>query len=156
MDQPTYTDADRRSTLLILRVIWGVLIMGQVSFGAVVIFSMLNPEAAGETQLRGQMLAIAVGVLIGAVGLGYFVRNQSYKKHWQGHAVTPAGFFQGNLILLAALEGSSFLTLVFVMISGQVFPMVLPAVASLAVQCANFPTGAPMESTMPDMARDVS
>lgn len=156
MDQPTYTDADRRSTLMILRVIWVVLVVGQVCFGAVVIFSVLNPHTAGQTQLRGQMMAIATGVLIGAVGLGYFIRNQSYKKHWQGHAVTPAGFFQGNLILLAALEGSSFVTLVFVMTSGQVFPMVLPAVASLAVQCANFPTGAPMESTMPGMARDAS
>ena len=154
MEQPIYTDADRRSTLMILRVIWLVLIVGQVSFGAVVVFTMLNPGSVGESQLRGQMLAIASAVLVGAVGLGYYIRNQSYKKHWQEHAVTPAGFFQGNLILLAALEASSFLTLVFVMISGQVIPMILPAVVSLAVQCVNFPTGAPMEATMPDFTGD--
>lgn len=153
MDQPIYTDANRRATLMILRVIWLALIVGQVSFGAVVILMMMNAGATGQTHLRGQMLAIASGVFIGAVGLGYFVRNQSYKKHWQEHAVTPPGFFQGNLILLAALEGSSFLTIVFVMLSGQVFPMILPAVASLAVQCANFPSGQPMERAMPDFSK---
>jgi hypothetical protein len=81
------------------------------------------------------------------------VRNQSYKKHWREHAVAPPGFFQGNLILFAALEGSSFLTIVFVMLSGQVFPMILPAVASLAVQCANFPSGQPMEPALPDISK---
>ena len=152
MPSPIYTDANRRATLMILRVIWLVLIVGQVSFGAVAIL-MMNAEPTGQAHLRGQMLAIASGVFIGAVGLGYFVRNQSYKKHWQEHAVTPPGFFQGNLILLAALEGSSFMTIVFVMLSGQVFPMILPAVASLAVQCANFPSGQPMEPAIPDFPK---
>lgn len=153
MSSFTYTDAERRSTLMIIRIIWLAFILGQVSFGAVVIFMALNASTTNQSHLRGQMLAIACGVFIGAVGLGYFVRNQSYKKHWQGHAVTPPGFFQGNLILLAALEGSSFLTIVFVMLSGQAFPMILPAVASLAVQCANFPSGQPMRPAVPDYAK---
>ena len=91
-------------------------------------------------------------MLIASVGLGYFVRNQAYKKHWQGHAVTPPGFFMGNLILLAALEGASFVTLVFVMMTGQFFPLILPAVASLAIQAANFPSGLPMQETPPNFA----
>lgn len=152
----TYTDSNRRATLMILRVIWMVLVVGQISFGAVAILMTMNAETTGQTHLRGQMLAIATGVFIGAVGLGYFVRNQSYKKHWQEHAVTPPGFFQGNLLLFAALEGASFLTIVFVMLSGQVFPMILPAVASLAVQCANFPSGLPMEPALPDFPKTSS
>lgn len=150
MPSLTYTDENRRATLMVLRVVWLALLVGQLGFGAVVIFMAMRAEPTDQAHLGGQMLAIAGGVLIGAIGLGYFVRNQSYKKHWQEHAVTPPGFFQGNLILLAALEGSSFLTLVFVMLSGEVFPLVLPAVASLAVQCANFPTGEPMQPSLPD------
>lgn len=153
MSSPIYTDVNRRATLMIMRVIWLAFIVGQVGFGAVAILMMMNAEPTGQAHLRGQMLAIASGIFIGAVGLGYFARNQSYKKHWQEHAVTPPGFFQGNLILLAALEGSSFMTVVFVMLSGQVFPMILPAVASLAVQCANFPSGQPMEPALPDISK---
>lgn len=155
MTDHTYTDSDRRSTLMIMRIIWVALVMGQVLFGTVVLFQAMG-GVGEQSQLRSQMLAISVAVLIGAIGLGYFARNQSYKKHWQEHAVTPAGFFQGNLILLAALEAASFTSLVFVMTSGEVFPMILPAIVSLVVQFANFPAGAPMESTMPDMMRDVS
>lgn len=154
MPEPIYTDANRRGTLQILRVIWLSLITGQLGFGVIVLQRTLSGQSAGQSQLDGQMFAIAIGVLIGAVGLGYFARNQSYKKHWHENAVAPPGFFQGNLILLGALEASSFTTLVFVMVTGQVFPMILPAVASLAIQCANFPGSGPMESTPPDFAQD--
>ena len=153
MSEPTYTDANRRITLVIMRVIWSALIVGQVGFGAVVLYQVKVGQAGGQSQLAGQMLAIAVAVLIAAVGIGYFVRNQSYKKYWQGNAVTPPGFFQGNLILLAALEGASFITLVFVMTTGQMFPMILPAVISLAIQFANFPSGIPMQETPPDFSK---
>ncbi len=152
MDQPTYTDAERRSTLVVTRIIWLALIVGQVSFGSIVLYRAYTGQLDNQSQLEGQMLTIAVGVLIGAVGLGYFARNQSYKKHWHGNAVAPPGYFQGNLILLAALEGSSFTTLVFMMVSGQMFPMVLPAIASLAIQCANFPSAIPMQDTPPDFS----
>jgi hypothetical protein len=153
MSEPTYTDENRRGTLQILRVVWLALIVGQVGFGAVVLYQASTGQSGDQSQLTGQMLGIAIGVLIGAVGLGYFARNQSYKKHWHGDAVAPPGFFQGNLILLAMLEGSSFTTLVFVMVTGQVFPMVLPAVASLAIQCANFPSGLPMQPAPPDFSQ---
>ncbi len=165
MTQPTYTDTDRRSTLLIVRVIWIALVLTQLGFGSVVVATVLSAggdasgggaatSGGGQSQLSGQMLAIGVGVLIGAVGMGYFIRNQSYKKHWQGHAVTPPGYFQGNLVLLALLEMASFVVLVFVLISGKLFPVVLPAVASLAVQCVNFPVGTPMDEALPEMVRD--
>ena len=154
MNEQTYTDADRRGTLLMVRIIWFGLVMGQVAFGFVAVLRVLNMEAGQQNQLQIQMLAIAIGVLIGAVGIGYFARNQAYKRHWQGHAVTPAGFFMGNLILLALLETASFVSLVMVMLGGQVFPMVLPAVASLAIQCANFPSGMPMQQSPPDFAQN--
>ena len=156
MSDPTFTATDRRNTLLIVRVIWIMLVLGQVGFGAVVVLTVMSASGSGQGHLKSQMLAIGAGVLIGAVGLGYFARNQAYKKHWQGHAVTPAGYFQGNLILLALLEMASFLSLVFVMISGELFPVVLPALGSLVVQCVNFPSGAPMQEALPDMARDGS
>ena len=150
MDEPIHTDANRRGTLIIVRIVWFALLVGQLGFGAVVYYQVRSGEAGDQSQLSGQMLAIASGILVGAVGLGYFARNQSYKKHWQGNCVSPPGFFQGNLILLALLEMSSFVTLVFVMMTGQLFPMILPAMASLAVQCANFPNGLPMQDTPPD------
>lgn len=154
MSDPTYTETDRRNTLLIVRVIWFMLVLGQVGFGAVVVWVVQTGGGGDQGDLKHQMLAIGAGALIGAIVLGYFVRNQSYKQHWVGHAVTPAGFFQGNLVLLGLLEMASFLSLVFVMLSGVLFPVVLPAVASLAVQCANFPSGGPMQASLPDMVRD--
>lgn len=153
MDEPTPNDANRRGTLIVVRIIWLALLVGQLGFGGVVYYQVRVGQAGDQTQLGGQMLAIASGILIGAIGLGYFARNQSYKKHWLGNCVAPPGYFQGNLILLALLEISSFVTLVFVMVTGQVFPMILPAVASLAVQCVNFPSELPMMDTPPDFAK---
>ncbi len=155
MDTPTFTDANRRATLLIVRIIWFALVLGQVGFGVVAYLSTRSPgaEAGQQPQLGSQMFVISLGVLIGAIGLGYFARNQSYKKFWQGHAVTPPGFFMGNLILFSALEGASFLSLVFAMTTGQFFPLALPAAVSLAVQVVNFPSALPMQSTPPHFAQ---
>ncbi len=150
MSDTIHTDANRRGTLIVVRIIWLALLVGQLGFGGVVYFQVKAGQAGDQAQLSGQMLTIASGILIGAIGLGYFARNQSYKKHWHGNCVSPPGFFQGNLILLALLELSSFVTLVFVMVTGQLFPLILPAVASLAVQCVNFPSGLPMQDTPPD------
>lgn len=153
MDEPIHTDANRHGTLIVVRIIWFALIVGQLGFGVIVYLQARSGQAGDQSQLQGQMLAIATAILIGAIGLGYFARNQSYKKHWQANAVTPPGFFQGNLILFAALEFASFVTLVFVLLTGQLFPMILPAVASLAVQCVNYPSGLPMQSTPPDFSK---
>jgi len=155
MDTRTYTDTNRRLTLMVVRIIWGVLMLGQLGFGAVV-WSLIQSGSIRDQyqpQLRSQMFAISVAVLIGCVGVGYFTRNQSYKKHWQAHAVTPPGFFQGNLILLVCLEGASFSSLCSIMMTGQVFPMILPAVVSLALQFVNFPSGSPMQPMLPDPAQ---
>tara|TARA_R110002111_G_scaffold9328_7_gene32151 strand:+ start:39 stop:509 length:471 start_codon:yes stop_codon:yes gene_type:complete len=153
MDDLNQNDDNRRGTLLIVRIIWLALLVGQLGFGAVVYAQVKAGQAGDQIQLSGQMLAIASGVLIGAIGLGYYARNQSYKKHWRGNCVAPPGFFQGNLILLALLEVSSFVTLVFVMVTGQLFPMILPAIASLAVQCVNFPNGLAMQDAPPDFSK---
>ncbi len=150
-NQPVYTDENRRAVLMVMRIIWLALVVGQIGFGAVVIFMIRQAGPSQQSHLTGQMFAIACGVFIGAVGLGYFLRNQSYKKHWHEHAVAPPGYFQGNLILLALLESSSFLTLVLVMLHGEVFPLILPAVASLAVQCANYPSPLPMQPHAPEL-----
>ncbi len=156
MEETTYTDANRRLTLMIVRVIWSVLMLGQLGFGVVVwlVIHSGSMQDQYQTQLRTQMFAIAVAVLIGCVGVGHYTRNQSYKKHWQAHAVTPPGFFQGNLILLVALEGAAFVSLGFIMLTGQVFPMILPAVISIAIQIANFPSGAPMQTSPPDFVQN--
>jgi hypothetical protein len=154
MDPTTPHAASRRRTLWVLRIFWFALIAGQLAFGFVAYIASQQEHADAQTQLRLQMFLIAVGTLIGAVGLGYFLRNQIYKRCWQTHCVTPQGFFMGNLLLFALLDAVSLLTFVFVMMSGQLFPMILPAIASLAVQIANFPNGLPMDSTLPDFVQD--
>jgi FtsH-binding integral membrane protein len=155
MDTPSYTDANRRATLMVVRIVWSALVLGQLGFGVVVYLTLQSGSMSQQYQphLAPQMLAIAIAVLVGAMGLGYFVRNQAYKKHWCEHAVGPPGFFMGNLILLALLEGASFVTFVFVLMTGQLLPMILPAVASLAVQAVNFPSGLPMQSSPPDFTQ---
>ncbi len=154
MAPPPQHTASRHRTLWVLRIVWFALIAGQLGFGFVAYLAAQQAHSAAQTQLSSQMLVIAFGVLIGAVGMGYFLRNQIYKRCWQTHAVTPQGFFMGNLLLFALLDGVSLLTFAFVMMSGQLFPMILPAAVSLAVQFANFPSGLPMESTPPDFVQD--
>jgi F0F1-type ATP synthase membrane subunit c/vacuolar-type H+-ATPase subunit K len=149
--------ATPRQALLIARIIWAMLLLGQLVFAVVVLGLALSRTEERATELGALLLWVALGMLVLAVVAGYFIRNQTYKAHWREHSVAPQGYVTGNIILLAMLEATAFFSLIAVLATGVIFPMILPGAAALVVQLINFPTGKAMQPTEPIFpARDPS
>ncbi len=134
------------ASLMMLRVVWATLLMGEVVFAVIAAFITFGAGSARAPNPRlGNILLFIGGVmLVVELPIGYIIRGQIYKRHWQGNAIAPAGYFTGNLILLAMCEGIVFLGLVGWIVSRVFWPTILPALVALAIQLVNFPTGAPL------------
>ena len=81
--------------------------------------------------------------------MGYFLRNQTYKRYWRGDAVTGEGYFLGHVWLFGALELPAVLSAVAVIGGGDTWPAIGPLAASAAVMAVNFPHGRPMRAEGP-------
>jgi len=144
MTQPT-NDQKINGALLRLRIIWMAIVTGQVAFVAIVVAMIrggMQPYVTGE--LAQSLFYASMGVLVlGLVG-GYIARMQTYKRCWEADRVTPEGFFMGNLLLYAIMEGVSIVGVVVVFLTAQLSPQIVPAAAALLVMVINFPGGGPM------------
>ncbi len=141
-------EADPRKVLWTIRVLWAALVLGVLAFGAAVgaiVFSGGLP-GAGHQSAPADLLALIAGVMIVTlVPAGLFIRNQVYKRHWRENLVAPAGYFTGNLLLLAMLEGVAMFSIVATLIIGRFGWATLPGVIALGLMLVNFPTGRPMQ-----------
>ena len=150
MTSPMPSNMDPKRALLTARVIWAALLAGQVILLIVVTMMMGKVTGVGPAVINSLHFS-SVGFLILAVPAAMFVRNQTYKKNWVGNRVTPQGYLRGNLILWAACEGASLLSLIVTLLAGALMPFVIPSAFSLAVLVVNFPNGAPMNPVEPEL-----
>ncbi|MEX1017319.1 MAG: hypothetical protein WDZ31_11300 [Phycisphaeraceae bacterium] len=142
-------------TLASLRLLWAMLLLGQVAFGVIVLGLLVSESVAiGAEQLYGPLTLVAAAMLAVLTPAGYFIRNQCYKARWEGHAVAPAGYFKGNVILFALLESVAMMALVTMLVTGRLPVPGLIALVAMMVQAVNFPTGAPMQPHAPDFASE--
>jgi hypothetical protein len=89
----------------------------------------------------------AAGVVL--IPLAYFIRNQIYKKHWVGQAVTPAGYFNANIIFHAILDAMVMVSVFGGFLIQQAEPVFAGAGMALLAHLINFPDGRPMQSQPP-------
>jgi len=146
MHDTRQTRPDVAGTVLTLRILWAALLMGQVVFFTAVLMVLMRGSGAPAVGAKviEMMLMICTVMLIAALVGGYHLRMQIYKAYWQADAVTPRGYFVGNLLLLAMLEGVSMFGLVIVLLGGALLPAIGPSVVAVASQLVNFPTGRAM------------
>lgn len=134
------------NALLTVRLIWFALLSGQAAF-CLAIAMVWN--AGGVEPLAPPLInlltLINLAAVVVLVPLGYFIRNQCYKRHWHAHVVAPRGYVLGNVVLLAICEGLAMFGLVVTLLSGAIGLTIVPAVIALAVQLVNFPNGRAME-----------
>jgi hypothetical protein len=133
------------AALRTLRVLWAAMLSGQLIFLFIIFFLWSTDRIEPIGSVAMVLFYVSLGLMGAVIPLAYFVRNQIYKRNWQADAVTPAGYAQGNLLLLVMLEGVSMFALVATLLNGRLWPTFLPAVICLAFQVINFPTGAPMQ-----------
>lgn len=142
---------DQRSARFVTQLIWLALLVGQLIFLFVVVFLHSQQNQPPDPELI-QTLTLASFCLLIAIPAGYFVRNQIYKRGWVEHAVVPASYVQGNLVLLACCEAVAFFSLIVTLLAGSFGWPTAPALLALSVHVLNFPTGRPLEPDVPEFA----
>lgn len=143
------SDAQRRRSTLQLRLIWGVMLAGLLVLASVM-FNVLGPGRP-VSSTPPWLGWLPMGLLLIGVPVSYFIRNQCYKRAWQGHQVAPAGYVAGNLFVFALLE--------IVVIAGVVVGAIVPgagparaaAVAGFVLLLLNFPSGRPLDPQPPGL-----
>jgi hypothetical protein len=138
--------------LLTLRILWGAQILGIVVVATVMamVFSDSSESQPGAEGLWPAVYAGAWGLLLVGMAVGWFVRNQVYKRYWEAGAVTPAGYVQGNIVFVAITEGAVILGLILSLVFGTPWVWaVLPAALAVAVLLGTFPGGGPMREQAP-------
>ena len=123
--------------------VWAAQVMGLVTLATVLIALTVLGERDKETP-EFPFFLLSLGALFTALPAGLFIRGQVFKRHWVGEVVTPAGYLQGNLIAWACCEGVALMSLVFVLVSGELFPTVISAGVAGGLLLALWPNGRAM------------
>lgn len=92
---------------------------------------------------------LAIAGWLALVPLAYFIRNQIYKAHWRGDAVSPAGYEQANVNLFLILEIPCILGYLAYELTAVTTDLVLPLAVTAVFLLLNFPSGKPMHPTSP-------
>ena len=128
--------------LTVLRIIWGAMLMGEVTFMFVALMLGPNMHSTTDTTLLAR---VAAGMFLVMMPISFVVRNLVYRANSKDGALTMAGYSTGNIIFWAMCEGIAFFGLVVTMLAGKAGLAFAIAVAAMAVQILNFPTGGPVK-----------
>lgn len=132
-------------TLAILRVLWGVLLLGQllmIGIAAIVMRDSQSQQLAPD--LVNKLFGFNAGLLVFNIILGTYLRSQIYKRCWRGNVISPLGYFTANVIMLALLEMVVFLGILVSILAKSFMPSLLPAILGMMVFAVNYPHGGPM------------
>ena len=153
-------ESDRVGALRTLRILWGAVVGGLVLLGP----TALMLRGAGGAGGEGEVGAVEEGGGLGLVELstpflwsllgvgvvtGFFLRNQIYKKHWRGLAVSAEGYLMGNVVFFALVEGPATVAVIFLFAGASLLPTLLPVLLATGILLLNYPSGRPMQPVEP-------
>jgi hypothetical protein len=139
MEEPS----NKRQALLVNRIIWGALIVGELMFMGIA----LGLGGSLQRNERGARILfyVAVGMAASTIPAAFLIRSLIFRAGTDAAGnVQPGRYTAGNIVCWAMCEGVAFLALVTCMIAGTAMPYLIPAVVAMAAQAITFPTGAPM------------
>jgi len=129
------------SALGSLRRLWWATVGYQAVLGGV----LLLAPPVGSLPGLGRGLAVAsVVLMVTVLPLAMFARNQFYKRNWRGQAITPHGYWGGNLVLLAGADLVVFVGLLALLFRESWWPAAVPTLVGFALELLNYPHGRPM------------
>ena len=147
--------SDPKQALVTVRIIWGAIAMGMITFAGVVLVMILGSTPDESVAPTGQLLFyIACGLTATAIPVGLFVRGQVFKRGWVGDVITPGAYTTGNIVAWACCEAPAIAGLVGCMIAGSLMPNVIPAVAAFVMHLLLWPNGRAMFPPRADVMED--
>jgi hypothetical protein len=127
--------------LMVLRIIWGAMLIGEVTFMFVALLIGPRMHATVDTTMLAR---VAAGMFVLLLPAAFIVRKAMYRADPADGSVTMANYTAGNIIFWAMCEGVAFFGLVITMLAGKAGLGFAVAVAAMIVQIVNFPTGGPV------------
>ena len=128
-----------RSVVMTNRIIWGALLLGQLSTAAVlagVVAQGKGPPTPPPNLLL--MVGIDAGLLAVAIVVVVVVRAIGFRGA-SGDAAVRARYSTGMIVPMACLEGASFLGIIVAFLSGHLLPAGIVPATALAIQLTLFP-----------------
>jgi hypothetical protein len=148
--EPNPFEPDPRRTLAVLRVLWAMLLVGQLLLGVVGYYFMVHSKGQPISEsLTWKLFGLNSALLVFNILLASFLRNQIYKRFWQGNIVAPSGYFIANVLMFGLLESVVILSVIIAILSKAFVPAIAPGVVALAVYLVNFPHGGPLFEATP-------
>lgn len=138
----TLAQASPEAALLTARVLWFFMIPGQVIFGLIIHSAWRRGEANSFSPdaVRNGFIAAVVAIIV-FIPLGYFARNQFYKRYWRGSVIAPPGYILGNVVLFFCCHIAIAAGLTATLLRGSFLPAGLISLIAVAVYALNFPHG---------------
>src|SRR5687768_16333125 len=99
----------KMSGMIVVRVIWGALILGQiVVLGIAMFLSKSEGRAAMDAGEARTLFIASIAMLVSAVPVGFFVRRMIHSKAERPDGKIPLrAYMAGNIVLWALCEGAA-------------------------------------------------
>ena len=150
MDQAAQMTHEQRATLGRARLTWlaAMLLVSPLPFVALPLTGdAWLVDVPGASASRVTTLALMFG--LAAVGLGMFTRNQAYKAHWVGDAVSPKGYLAGCRRFFVMVVVGALAMFTISLATGYPAPTFAAAPVLIGLLIFSFPNGRPMMPTPP-------
>ncbi|MHC4995153.1 MAG: hypothetical protein ACYTGQ_08890 [Planctomycetota bacterium] len=140
------------TSLLVTRLAWGALLMGQVAMGMVFGAMALTAREIVPEFAWGCGVAAWVGLVI-VTPFGLWLRGQYFKRGWQGDVVNPGAYMTGMVIALVLNQAAFFASLIACLFDAQLLPYGVPAMFAGALHLLLWPNGKAMRPHPEALAR---
>jgi hypothetical protein len=129
-------------SLMILRIIWAALLMGQLAFLVALVVVILPGQHSAHPQPI--LFWIDLAMLLTIVPVTFLIRMMIFRRAETESGIPASAYTTGNIIFWAGCEGVSFAGLVFAVLNGSLWPTIVIVVIAVALQLMTFPTGGQM------------
>ena len=131
------------SLLIVLRIIWGALILGELSFaGIVTMFLWPRRTAPPDLAAAQNMTIVATVMMLVLLPLAFVIRRMVYRPGPDGQ-ITTRKYLIGNIIFYAICEIVAYTGLIAMLLHGGPGGAVIVPTVAVAMQIVNYPSGSP-------------
>jgi hypothetical protein len=146
----TLTLMDIERQLRVLRVMWAMLLMGELIFFVVIVF-VIWPKQQRMTSDQTLQLLFRIGcaMLLTLVPITFVVRSRTWRngRDERGN-LRPSAYASGCIICWSGCEGVAMFGLVGALLSNGPWPFLILTIIAVGAQILAFPTGAPMRQSL--------
>ncbi|QDU32419.1 hypothetical protein KS4_04510 [Poriferisphaera corsica] len=147
-DSSTQTHGDQehiRRVLIVMRLAYFALLSGQLGAAITLLALFRGRMPNPQPELAPTITIALIVIFLVTTPLTFFIRMQTYKKHWKGDRISPQAYIFATLLVVTAQQAIFLVSVAAAFITQAYLVTLVPAMLALLVQLANYPTGKPLE-----------